>query len=202
MRPVLGATILLLLGWAAFSSGCSVSLAPERPLQPVAHDFGPVIDLPRERASGYGSQLVVEAPEWLQNDRIHYRLLYSDPTRVRSYALDRWLAPPPMLLAQRLTAGSAAGGCQLRIQLRAFEQLFDRPQSARVVMRFFARVQTPGTGWPVYRKAFRLSRSTTSADAAGAVSGFALLVNDAGHRLRTWLAGLPPCAVPVDRRSE
>jgi cholesterol transport system auxiliary component len=198
MRPARVLPILLLLSWVVLGSGCTVGLAPERPLQPVAHDFGPVIDPPRERASGYGSQMVVEAPEWLQNNRIHYRLLYSDPTRVRFYARDRWLAPPPMLLAQRLTADNGAGGCRLRIQLKAFEQLFDRPQSARVVMGFLARVQTPGAGRPVYEKAFQFSHSTTSADAAGAVSGFAILVDDAGHRLRTWLAGLPPCAVPVD----
>jgi cholesterol transport system auxiliary component len=202
MRPVLAVTILL-LSWATFGSGCTVGLAPERPLQPVTHDFGPVIDRPREKTAGYGSQLAVEAPEWLQNNRIHYRLFYSDPTRVRSYALDRWLAPPPMLLAQRLSGGSgAAGGCRLRIQLKVFEQLFDRPESARVVMVFFARVQTPGTGRPVYEKAFQLSHSTISADAAGAVSGLALLVDDAGRRLRTWLAGLPPCIVPVNRGSE
>jgi len=201
MRPVLTVTILL-LSWATFGSGCSVGLAPERPSQPAAHDFGPVIDPPGERAAGYASQLVVEAPEWLQNNRIHYRLLYADPTQVRSYALDRWLAPPPMLLAQRLTAGSGVGRCRLRIRLKAFEQIFDRPQSARVVMGFLARVQPPGAVRPVYEKAFHLSRSTASADAAGAVSGFAMLVDDARRRLRTWLAGLPTCTMPVDRGSE
>lgn len=69
---------LLLL--AAFSS-CSV--APDYS-NPGSHDLGPVAQHASQQCT-----VALEAPVWLWDDRIRYRLIYDDVTAVHYYNLDR-----------------------------------------------------------------------------------------------------------------
>ncbi|MGZ8200191.1 MAG: ABC-type transport auxiliary lipoprotein family protein, partial [Methylosarcina sp.] len=79
-------TKLSLLFNALFFTGCTLT-----PQQPAVHDFG------ASHAEPYNKlvtrpDISVEAPKWLQDNRIRYRLLYAEPTRVRFYTMDRWIA--------------------------------------------------------------------------------------------------------------
>lgn len=165
--------ILWILILSLTSAACSV--LPERPPQPALHDFG----AGAVAAPAAWSSVEVDAPDWLQTDRLQYRLLYANPTELRAYALDRWVAPPPALLEQRLKSGRAGTGYRLRVELQAFEQVFDRPGSSHVTMRF--RAETPTAD-----KTFQLDQPTASPDAAGAVTAFAQLVDRAVAVLRAW----------------
>ncbi len=78
----------------------------------------------------------MDAPTWLWDNRIRYRLLYASPTRVGFYALDLWIAPPPELFEQLLISSGKTRNYSLNIRLQDFEQQFDAPDRARVVLRF------------------------------------------------------------------
>lgn len=164
----------------------SCSLLPERPPAPALHDFGPAEKtLGSENAAW--SSVSVDAPEWLQSEGIRYRLLYAEPTRVRVYSQDRWLAPPPALLAQRLSLSQGAGGVRLKIKLLEFEQVFDSPQSARIILAFRAQAMQPDNETILGEKVFQFEKPTVSANAQGAVGGFSKLIGEAVSALRTWL---------------
>jgi cholesterol transport system auxiliary component len=169
MMRCLSWILMLLLAVPA----CSV--LPERAPQPALHDFGAAV----AAAPAPWSSIEVDAPDWLQTDRLQYRLLYANPTELRAYALDRWIAPPPALLEQRLKAERNGSGYRLRIELQAFEQVFDRSGSSHVTIRF--RAETPTAD-----KTFQLDQPTASPDAAGAVTAFAQLVERTVAVLRAW----------------
>jgi len=179
--------------WFSFllaAAGCSV--LPQREPPPALHDFGPRPHHSTEQVTTAWSSVTVDAPEWLQDEQIRYRLLYADPTRMRFYTRDRWLAPPPALLAQRWSAVSDGRGYRLRIGLIDFEQVFDRAGHARAVLQFRATAEIPDSRRPVGERVFQFTRATPSADAAGAVTAFAALVDEAATSVEAWLAALPP----------
>ena len=82
---------LLLFSTVLSGTGCSISSR-----QPAMHDFGlPVSTSTYKSKRGNNPVINVDAPTWLWEDRIRYRLLYAAPTRVGFYTLDLWVAPPP-----------------------------------------------------------------------------------------------------------
>jgi len=168
----------------------SCSLLPDRPPTPALHDFGPA-ETRSSDATAAWSAVAVDAPEWLQSENIRYRLLYAEPTRVRFYAQDRWLAPPPALLAQRLSLSQGAGGLRLKIRLLEFEQVFDTPQTAHMTLIFRATAMQPDNDAIAAEQVFHFTRPTPAANAQGAVTSFASLIGEAVNSLRNWLAGLP-----------
>ena len=179
--------------WFSFllaAAGCGV--LPQREPPPALHDLGPRPHHSTEQVTTAWSSVTVDAPEWLQDEQIRYRLLYADPTRMRFYTRDRWLAAPSALLAQRWSAVGDPHGYRLHIGLMDFEQLFDRPGNARAILRFRATAELPDSHQPVAERVFQFTRATPSADAAGAVTAFAALVDEAATSVEAWLAALPP----------
>lgn len=187
-RVAVSGTVLMFM-----VSACS--LFPDRPISPALHDFGSSEKFTGSQSAGSEakawSTVSVEAPEWLQNENIRYRLLYADPTRVRFYANDRWLASPAAMLAQRLSLASGAGGWRLKISLLEFEQVFDEPQKARMILVFSATAQRPASKEVVGKKVFNFSIHSPPADAEGAVTATPILVDEAINSLQTWCAELP-----------
>ncbi|WP_139555905.1 ABC-type transport auxiliary lipoprotein family protein [Methylotetracoccus oryzae] len=181
--------------WSALMlalTSVSCSVLPDRPAPPAVHDFGlPAAD--KRSATGAWTAATVTAPDWLRDPRLRYRLLYRQPTRIQFYALDRWIAPPPDLLAQRLSAAAGPAGCPLRVDLQTFEQVFSQPGQARVIVELQARAAAPGAiaDQPLAEQRFALSRPCPTPDAAGAVAAFSLAMDDAVSRLDTWLRTLP-----------
>ncbi len=184
---------ILAIGVMLIVSACN--LFPDRPSSPALHDFGSSEKFSGSQSGGLGesawSTVSVEAPEWLQNENIRYRLLYADPTRVRFYAKDRWLASPPAMLAQRLSLVGGGRGSRLKIRLLEFEQVFDEPQKARVKLVFSASAQRPATEEVVGNKVFSLSLPSPTEDAAGAITASAKLIDEAVNSLQTWITELP-----------
>ncbi len=170
-------------------AGCQV--LPERPPPPAVHDFGPAPMATGGHAAPW-SAVSVDAPEWLHDPMIRYRLLYAHPTQVRFYLLDRWVAPPPDLLASRLASSRTSAGHELRIELQDFEQTFQQADRSTVRMRFHAEAVNPLNGALAAEHQFVLTRATRSADAAGAVDGFSQLVERAAEAIADWMATLPP----------
>lgn len=171
------------------------SLFSARSYLPVLHDFGSSVASKECQSAGSlastWSTVSIEAPEWLQNDKIRYRLLYADPTQVGFYALDRWLAYPSAMLAQRLSLLNCSHGWLLHIHLIEFEQVFDAPEKSRVILIFRAQARQSTTDKIAGEKLFTVNLPTTTADAKGGIAAFTRLVNEATDSLQSWLAGLP-----------
>lgn len=168
----------LLIAWLLFvGAGCSTAGKT-----PALHDFGLPLSTATQKTS-----VSINAPTWLWDNRIRYRLLYSEPTEVRFYGLDRWIASPPELLEQLF---SSAGNRLLVIRLQNFEQQFDAPDRARVVLSFSAEAYSADGQRKLGSKEFSLQQFTKTADAAGAISGFTDLSHQAVGKVQDWLNGL------------
>ena len=173
LQPALKGLLLLLL-----ESACVMT-----PKQTILHDFGPA---PRGD-HGVTPEISVDAPTWLWDHRIRYRLLYHSPTRIGFYALDQWIAPPPELFQQQLIAFCEISGYSLRIRLLDFEQQFDAPGKSHVLINFSVVAFTPGTHQISASREFRLDQATNTPDASGAISGFRSLVKQANELINKWL---------------
>ncbi|MDP3589799.1 MAG: hypothetical protein Q8R54_04600 [Methylobacter sp.] len=173
----------LLIGWLAFiSAGCSVPLK-----QPALHDFGlPVSAVVQGRAS-----VNVNAPTWLWDNRIRYRLLFASPSQVRFYGLDRWIASPPELFEQLLASSGKVQDYVLVIRLQDFEQQFDAADRARAVLQFSVEAHATDNNQVIATQEFHLEQATKTPDAAGAISGLTDLTQQAAGKIQDWLAGLP-----------
>ena len=177
---------LLLLFTVLSGTGCSISSR-----QPALHDFGlPVSSSTYKNDRGNNPVINVDAPTWLWEDRIRYRLRYASPNRVGFYTLDLWVAPPPELFEQLLISSGKIQNYSLVILLHDFEQQFDAPDRARVVLRFSVEAYSRGNSRKAFTQEFYLEQPTTTPDAAGAVSGFDNLTRQAAERIQVWLAGL------------
>ncbi|HEY5140713.1 MAG TPA: hypothetical protein VIJ25_15575 [Methylococcales bacterium] len=168
------------------ATGCSSS-----PKQLVLHDFGlPVTNSTYKSEQGNKLAITVDAPTWLWDNRIRYRLLYASPTRVGFYSLDLWVAPPPELFEQLLISSGKIHDYSLSIWMYDFEQQFYAPDRARVVLCFTVEAYSLVSGKKSYTQEFYLEQPTVTPDASGAVNGFANLTRQAVDRIQAWLAGL------------
>ena len=183
--PCLPVALLL-----AMLAGCS--LWPEAPEPPSRHDFGPFA---ANQQSFPWSAVIVTSSEWLEDTGIDYRFLYANPTERHSYTRDQWVAAPAMLLQQRLNRGQRPGGPRLRIDLEEFEQVFDRPGQSRVVLALKATIETGASASNLAARDFRFESLTPSADAAGALRVFPILIRQAEVALSDWVREKPGTAV-------
>ena len=178
---LIAATLVLLL------SACG-SLLPTPPPVPALYDFGP---LPATIPQGTTAVALadVSAPAWYARNEIHYRLLYNDPTQLRSYADHRWVAPPAELCAARLRlllgVPAAVPRYTLRLRLESFEQDFSTSNQAYASITLTAELDDAANG---ARLAVRQFRSTTpvSADVQGAVGGLSALANQILAQVANW----------------
>ena len=164
---------------------CLGSCSQQKP--PVSvHDFGVVTTHATNKASTTPKQLInVGAPTWLWDNRIRYRLLYQIPSQVRFYGLDHWIATPPELFEHFLITNPVSFDYTLLIQLQNFEQQFESPQQARVVLNFSVDAYRPDQKQTVASKNFALTL-TSSPDAQGAIQGFKTLAQQAAEQLHQW----------------
>ncbi len=169
----------------------SCSILPES--QPSAvHDFGyPYTNTPSETITipqplSQQSPITVEAAKWLIDSRIRYRLLYATPTQVRFYALDRWIAPPSELFEQLLNNSEKQWPSPTIIKLQIFEQQFDSPRKAKVIMQFTATRMPDDNQHKTRTREFNLQLLCPTPDAKGAITGFNLLARQAVDKVQAW----------------
>ncbi|MEO9061451.1 MAG: hypothetical protein ABI270_05355 [Nitrosospira sp.] len=156
---------------------------------PISHDLGPIAISTAQDAA-----VTLDAPAWLWDERIRYRLLYKDATAIRYYNLDRWEAPFPALLERRLTLNGKRP-FTVHIHLTQFEQQFETSNQARVVMSLMVSVRAAKDHRLVANRSFNLSQDTVSLDAAGAIAGFATLTEQAKTGIQAWLETLPDAEI-------
>lgn len=160
-----------------FGTGCT-----NPPKRTALHDFG--LAVPHQAITK--PSITVNAPTWLWDNRIRYRLLYATPTQVRFYGLDLWIASPPELFEQYLRHRGNTKSYPLVVQLLDFEQQFDNSNQARVILRFSVDAYASDHQHTLGTQLFSLDIPTKTPDAAGAIVGFTALVEQARVKIQDW----------------
>lgn len=150
------------------------------------------------------------APSWLDNNAIHYRLLYQNPTQSYTYASSRWIATPAALLTQqirnRIVASTseqvikdnstAKADYALHIELEEFTQLFDAADASHIVIGLRASLVERNTRKLLAQKDLSIAEKTPTADAAGAVFALSSASNQLINELVDWLIAELPNVKP------
>lgn len=145
----------------------------------------------------------VNAPAWLDNNMMFFRLAYANDQQPRPYASSRWTMPPAQLFQQRLKARLAQNGSAvlamsdaalnvplLRIDMDDFTQTFDTPSHSVATLQVRASLFNGRV--LLAQKSFSGQADTPSADAAGAARAF-VGANDAVIAdMMRWLATVAP----------
>jgi ABC-type uncharacterized transport system auxiliary subunit len=171
---------------ALLLAGClSQPHAPE----PALYDLGLAPQASARQAAQRAvlAAVNVTSPSWLDNTAMHYRLLYDDPMRTRTYAYAGWIAPPPEMFAQRLQQTLAARGVAappggLEVRLEEYVQVFETPTQSEA--RVAVHVRT--TGGREVRFTEQIAAPT--ADAAGGAKAIASATDRLIARIVEWLA--------------
>jgi cholesterol transport system auxiliary component len=145
----------------------------------------------------------VNAPAWLDNNMMFFRLAYANEQQPRPYASSRWTMPSAQLFQQRLKSRLAqAGGAVLamsdaalnvpllRIDMDDFTQTFDTPSHSVATLQVRASLFNGRV--LLAQKSFSSRTEAPSADAAGAARAF-VNANDAViGDMMNWLATVAP----------
>lgn len=187
---------LLLRGLVATGALCAIagcaSLFPSRgPDLTVRHDFGPSPTYHPQAAVPI--LLRVRAVPWLMGTTIHYRLAYQDPTAVYTYAENRWLAPPTLLLAARLraTLGPAPVATappplyRLVVTIQSFGQDFETRSTAHVHVQIEGRLDDVSNGQRLAVDDLNWRRPCPP-NVRGAIAGLSKLARRASRVLAAW----------------
>lgn len=188
--------IIVILG-ALLLAGCVGS--PPRPVDIARHDLGdPGEPGGRWQAGGVAiSRVEVRAAAWLDAAAQAYRLDYADPLTRRSYAENRWVAPPGELLERwlqrRILTGheaSAGPGCRLVVWLDELEQRFAAPRSSEVVLAVRASLLPLRGDAVLAQQVFRIVKPGPTPDARGGVAATRAGADALAQELARWLADL------------
>lgn len=184
MRKLIAIVIVALLG------ACSGQAA--RMANGPRFDFGPG-DGAGQAAMGIAT-VEVNAPMWLGDGAMQYRLLYAEAAQRREYLESRWVARPGELLEQALArrlGAPAVGRCRLRVELNEFIQLFDSETRSRSFLSGRAILHVGPEA--VAARSFALDRPAPSPDARGGVAAASTAVEALGDELATWIARSGKC---------
>ncbi len=197
--------ITLLTFTAILLAACASSQHETVPIR--YFDFGPEPVRGVLKISAVLQVANISAPEWLETTGIPYRLAYDQPQAVYTYASSRWVAPPNVLLTNRLNTVLAEGGgvvsstdairtgCALRIAIEDFSQTFDSAQTSHAVVRARATLSTNDGRALLAQKSFSASYPA-SADIGGAVASLGKGGDELIAGVVTWLAGTFDKATP------
>jgi cholesterol transport system auxiliary component len=204
MRITVNPTINRLLIAAAVAgsallAGCAANQAQSNAL----YDFGAPSNPVAAGAVPLAALVVtdVTGPAALDNERMFYRLNYSNPLQARAYANSRWNATPLQMITQRVKSRVAQSGVKvlsatdassgvplLRIEVDDFTHTFDSPSQSHgeVVLRasLFEGHKL------VDQKTFSRRTGSASADAAGGSLALAASTDAVAADILAWLARL------------
>ena len=184
----------------ALISGCASKVDA-----PTQYDLGPLPAAAASAAPALPAVSVadVNAPAWLDNSMMFFRLAYANEQQPRPYASSRWTMPPAQLFQQRLKARLAQNGSAvlamsdaalnvplLRIDMDDFTQTFDTPSHSVATLQ--VRASLFNGRLLLAQKSFSGRADAPSADAAGAARAF-VGANDAViGDMMAWLATVAP----------
>lgn len=189
----LASLVVLLAGCGALSPG-----APS-----LTYDLGPMAGTPSQSPAPLAKLRVAQTdgPVWMDNQSLYYRLQYSQAQRLQAYSTQRWVDSPPRLFDARLRDAVSGRGAltwfgdgsvpALKVDLLAFEQVFDSATASRGVVRARATVYHKGL---IGQKTFVAEQPAPSADGAGGVKALSTSSDAVIAAILDWAATLPLAA--------
>lgn len=183
--------VILLISFSL--SACLTSGRRGNEAAPMVYDLAFANDQAQRMSRPSATSIEVRAPLWLDTMAIGYRLLYTEPARLREYARARWVGPPSQLIQQRLVQqlgllapGQGGARCLLRLELGEFAQWFDSLERSRSVLS--GRVQLLDKGRALLAsKEVNIELPAESPDSRGAVRALALAVDRLAGDLLAWM---------------
>jgi hypothetical protein len=179
-------------------AGCADWLPNRRPPPAVPHDLG-WLPAPIPITLEEIPVVAVESPTWLSEPALRYRQAASNPTALRRYPDDYWVAPPRELLLDRLqqyllASRSAAARpnsprYRLEVRLLRFEQEQNGLRSEAIVS-LQALLLDPRNRRQFASPAITTRVASPSLGAAGAVRGLGQAMDQAIIQLMNWLASV------------
>lgn len=181
-------------------AGCT--LTPQKNSPVAVYDFGLQRPAEHSNLTPFNTSIFVadiNAPIWLDNPAIQYRLAYHDPARSYAYANSRWTASPAKLLTRRIkdylvtrqgiisSHDGVKADYTLFIELEEFTQVFDQPDNSRAIIRLRASLIERNSRLLLTQENFSSEQVTPSADAAGAVAALISASDTASDKLGKWL---------------
>lgn len=183
-------------------AGCT--LAPKKNNPMAVYDFGVQQSIEQNSSPSFNASILVAnvtAPIWLDNQAIHYRLGYHDPTRSYTYANSRWVASPAKMLTRRIkdylvthtrkgvisSHEALKADYALHIELEEFTQVFDHPENSRVIVRMRASLIDRSARQLITQREFSSEQNTPTADAAGAITALISASDTVLKELLEWL---------------
>ncbi|WP_454055701.1 ABC-type transport auxiliary lipoprotein family protein [Cupriavidus sp. Marseille-Q8015] len=195
--PLRSAALTTVLAALLALGGCSV-LSSGTPM--TTYDLGPLAAPPAQPPAPLPKLRVAQTdgPEWMEGSALYYRLQYAQAQRLQAYATQRWVEPAPRLFDERLREAVASRGSlnwygdtsvpAIKVDLLAFEQVFDSATSSRGLVR--ARVTVFHRGL-IGQKTFVAEQPAPSADGAGGVRALAASTDAVIAAILDWAATLP-----------
>lgn len=194
---------LLLAAAALALSGCALT----RGEPTITYDLGPAVAASSGNGNGNGNPAPAplpklrvaqtDGPNWLEGNALFYRLQYAQPQRLQAYATQRWVMSPTRLFDERLREAVAARGTlgwsgdgsvpALKVDLLAFDQVFDSATASEGVVRLRATVYRHGM---LGQQTFEARRPAPSADGAGGVKALAEASDAVIAALLDWIGTL------------
>jgi cholesterol transport system auxiliary component len=186
---------------------CTVAMAMAlaacaiRPAPPSLYDLGP---LPHAAAKTPAPALPalsvadVQAPAWLDEQHMFYRLDYVNALQPHAYAGSRWTMTPAALVTQRLRSRIAqAGGVVatpadgaslpvLRVELDDFSQVF--PDAQHSLARVALRASLVRGRMLLAQRSVAREMPAPSADADGGAAAMSAATDAAIDEIIAWLA--------------
>ena len=182
-------------------SACATDKAPRN----ATYDFGPAAMAATAPAPGTPIAVVVTdvtGSAAFDNERMYYRLNYSDPLQSRAYSNSRWAATPLQLITQRVKTRLAQSGAKvlsptdassgimiLRMEMDDFSHTFDSVSQShgQVILRasLFQQHRL------VDQKVFNRKTSASTADAGGGARALTSATDAIAADMVAWLAQLP-----------
>jgi len=169
-------------------------------------DFGPAMPVQAAAASpstSLGAIVItdVTGSSALENERMFYRLSYSDPLQARSYANSRWAANPLHMTTQRLKTRIAQAGAKVLSETDASNGVpILRVDVDEFVHNFRSAAQSEGQvalRASVFRghvlvdqRSFARTTPAGSADAAGGARALAASTDAVAADIVAWLGTL------------
>jgi ABC-type uncharacterized transport system auxiliary subunit len=179
-------------------TGCADWLPNRRPPPAVPHDLG-WLPAPTPVALEEIPVVAVESPPWLSEPALRYRQAGSDPTALRRYPDDYWVAPPRELVLDRLqqyllasrhvAARPNSPRYRLEVRLLRFEQEQNGLRSEAIVS-LQALLLDPRNRRQFASPAIEARVASPSPGAAGAVRGLGQATDQAIVELMSWLASV------------
>ena len=160
------------------------------------YDFGPPPQTATSAPMPAVKVLDVTAPETMSSNKLVYRLSYVDAQQTASYANSHWTMEPAALLTQRLrdalsqrgtvlTGSDGVRAPVLRVELNAFEQVFDSQTQSHGAVA--ARATLTQSGKVLAQRSFVARAPASSADAAGGARALATASDDLVAQISAWL---------------